>query len=153
MEWLSPCWFVKYMENHAWINTIHGHLKNNFPRHSHISESQLWNCGSILLINSLGYLNHTTQLFTKLFRTKLGRIGVLIIISFIKKTIDVWFTKETSRKIYHLHISAFIIYVDLVTLESLWCQKFCDAHWPPPPPKKKKKKTTKKQKNKKGKQI
>ena len=45
--------------------------------HSHISQSQWWNCRSITVMNFLSYHNYTTQLLRKLFLTKLSQDSYL----------------------------------------------------------------------------
>ena len=57
---------------------MHGNLKK-VPKfsHSHIPQSQWWNCGSIAVMNFLKYHNYTTQLFRKLFLTKLSHNSYL----------------------------------------------------------------------------
>ena len=64
---------------------MHGNLKK-VPKfsHSHISQSQWWNCGSITVMNFLSYQNCTTQLFRKLCLTNWARILIWIVIDFIK---------------------------------------------------------------------
>ena len=45
--------------------------------HSHISQSQWWNCGSITVMNFLSCHNYTTQLFKTLFLAKLSQDSYL----------------------------------------------------------------------------
>ena len=53
---------------------MHGNLKKVIEfSHSHISQSQWWNCGSITVMNFSRYHNYTTQLLRKLLLTKLSQ--------------------------------------------------------------------------------
>ena len=83
LAWLSLWRFLHCMENHAYISTMHGHLKN-IPKfsHSRISQSQLRNCELIIDTGFRNYPNFTTQLLCKLFLTQLARIRIWNIIYF-----------------------------------------------------------------------
>ena len=96
-NWAAPCYFNgasptgssrwgHCLQRHlaceglyAWvfIRTMHGNLKK-VPKFSpsHISQSQWWNCG-ITVMNFLSYRNYRTQLFRKLFLTKLSQNSYL----------------------------------------------------------------------------
>ena len=84
LSWLSLCWFLQYMKNHAYICTILGNLKKSSKIQSHFSQSHWWNCESIIVMAFCSYLDHTMQLFRKLFLIKLCRIRIWIIINLIE---------------------------------------------------------------------
>ena len=72
----------------------------------YISQSLWRNCEIIIEMHFLNHLNHTTQLYSKLFRTWLTLISLHIFAA--------WFTKLTYKTICRLHIFAFTFCVDLV---------------------------------------
>ena len=94
--------------------------------HWHISQSQWRNCGNIIVTIRWIIISLPPNYLESYFLQNWGRI-LWIIINFIK-TIDIWFTNRTFWNISLLHIFAFIFWVDLMTLESLWRHKGVAMH-------------------------